>query len=117
MESLTLLEAHVEHIHALHGCTADVTVKIVTLPEDQLQELEGEGGEEEVVGRDREGDLTNAMSMLLDSLLVSSKLKNTRYNVYLRAMCVCVCVCVCTEWCGRARVRGQTETVRTGFWI
>ena len=53
-----------------------MTVKIVTLPEDQLQELEGEGGEEEVVGRDREGDLTNAMSMLLDSLLVSSKFKN-----------------------------------------
>lgn len=46
----------------------DVTVKIITLTEDKVQE---EGGDGDAVG-DRDGDLTNAMSRLLDSLLVSS---------------------------------------------
>lgn len=49
----------------------DVKVKIVTIPEDQLREaLEGEG-EESVSGRPSDGDLSAAMSKLLDSLLVS----------------------------------------------
>ena len=63
-----------------------MTVKIVTLPEDQLQELEselgedgegeGEVGEKEggVSGQVSEDNLTAAMALLLDSLLVSKSL-------------------------------------------
>ena len=50
----------------------DVTVKIITLPEDQLQENYEEG--EESGGADREDELANAMSLLLDSLLVKYSL-------------------------------------------
>ena len=80
---------------SLHGSfslsvCADITVKIITLPEEQLQEMEteeegggggegGEGGEggvggmggsSGISGQDREENLANAMSLLLDSLLV-----------------------------------------------
>ena len=48
---------------------ADVTVKIFTLSEDQLQE---EGREGVTTFENSDGDLTNSMSRLLDSLLVSS---------------------------------------------
>ena len=68
------------YCHVLCGSSvcADVTVKIVTLPEDQLRQMEGEGEGEEVEsgrnGRDRDQELTNAMSLFLDSLLVSLKI-------------------------------------------
>ena len=46
-------------------------MKIITLPEDQVQEeMENEGGVEGGTGR--EDDLANAMSLLLDSLLVKT---------------------------------------------
>ena len=51
---------------------ADVTVKIFTLSEDQLQEEGREGVSESTTFENSDGDLTNSMSRLLDSLLVSS---------------------------------------------
>lgn len=55
-------------------CT-DVKVKIVTIPEDQLREaVEGEGEDtvSERTSENSDSDLSAAMSILLDSLLVST---------------------------------------------
>jgi hypothetical protein len=70
-EAVREVEQQLQEALAKQFDTNDVTVKIITLPEDQVQEeMETEGGVEGGTGR--EDDLANAMSLLLDSLLNGS---------------------------------------------
>jgi hypothetical protein len=70
-EAVREVEQQLQEALARQFDTNDVTVKIITLPEDQVQEeMETEGEKEG--GMDREDDLANAMSLLLDSLLNGS---------------------------------------------
>ncbi|CAI7989287.1 Protein OS-9 [Geodia barretti] len=70
-EAVREVEQQLQEALAKQFDTNDVTVKIITLPEDQVQEeMETEGGVEGGTGR--EDHLADAMSLLLDSLLNGS---------------------------------------------